>query len=129
MRLGEVERLSIDERLEHRLPRLGDDLAHLLDPEPTKDRHCAIRRLPDTALPRTEAHEHELRDSSLRHLAAADQTALAERAGEREGARARDQRPVEIEERGPRHASPTRGPSAACESSLLASRRPTPPEQ
>ena len=91
-------------------------------PEPAKDRHGAVRRLPDTALPRTEAREHELRDSRLRHVAAPDQAALAERAGERQRARARDQRTVEIEERGPGHASPTTGPSAACGSSLHASR-------
>jgi len=107
---GKVECLAIYQRLQRRVPRFGSDLAHEIDRKPLEYRHPSVGRLPDAAMTRPEPNEHELRNRSRGELPAADKPAPPEGRGEREGARARDQRSIEVEERGPGHAGEsTRG--------------------
>ena len=102
MVLREVERVAIDQRPEHGLPGLRGDLAHVVDPEPLQDRRRTVRRLAHPCVAGAEAHEDELGERGLGQLAPADQPAPAKGPGERERAGAREQRPIEVEERGPR---------------------------
>ena len=97
-----VERLAIDQRLEHGLPGLGGDLAHELHRQPAKNRHRAVGRLPHTSLSGSEPHENELCERRLDRVATTDQPTRAKRPRQRERARVGDQRPVEVEEGSPR---------------------------
>src|SRR5262245_15806073 len=98
--LGRVlERLTVDERLQHGLPGLRRELAQGRDGQTAKDRHGAVGGLADTRVTGAEAGEDELRDRRLREITSPDQPTVTERPGERQRARAGDERPVEIEER------------------------------
>ncbi len=101
----EVERVAVDVRLEGGVHGLGDDLAHHRDRKSLQERHRALGRLPDTGRARPVADEDELREHRLRPVPAPEEPSPMEGGCERQRAGARDQRPVEVEERGARHAS------------------------
>ena len=115
MLVDEVQGLGVDERTQHRLHRLRDEPAHLLRREAAQDHEAVLGCAPHRLVARAAQDEEELPARRLRELAAGDEPALAERAGERERRRAAQQRAVEIEERRRGHQpfSPTAA-NASC---------------
>ena len=105
MLLDEAERLGVDERPQHRLERLDDELAQLLGRVALEDAQAVLGRRPHRLVARAARDEQELPGSRLQQLGPRDQAALAERAGERERRGAAQERPVEVEERGGGHGA------------------------
>ena len=102
----ELERLLVDERLQNRLHRGRDEVAEVVDAEALQDHQAVLRRLAHGLGARAARGEEELPGGGLGELAASDHAVLAERPGERERARAPQQRAVEVEEgSGAGHAS------------------------
>ena len=101
--LDQVERLRVDERAQHGLERLGDEIAQLAGSEAAQDEQSVLGGAPYGLVARAAQDEQQLPRRRLRQLAARDQPALAERAGERERRRSPQQRAVEVEERGRGH--------------------------
>ena len=100
MAFDQAERLVVDERPEHGLERLCDELAHLSRREAAQKHQPFLRRCAHALLARPARDEEQLPERGLCDLCACDHTVLAERRRERERRRAPQQRPVEIEERG-----------------------------
>jgi hypothetical protein len=117
MARDEAQRLRIDERSQHRLHRLGDELAELLGPVAGKDEQPVLCSTANRLVARAARDEEELPGRRLQQLPARDQATLAERAGERESGGPPQERPVEIEEGGRRHAAQALRPAAALASS------------
>ena len=117
MPLDKTQRLGVDERAQHRLHRIGDELAQLLRPVAGEDVQPVLRAAANGFVARAPRDEEKLPGRCLQQLAPRDQAALAERAGEREGRGPAQQRPVEIEERGRRHPAQVVRPAAARASS------------
>ncbi len=117
MLLDKAQRLGIDERAEHRLQRLGDELAQLVGPVAGKDSQTVLRAAADRLVAGAARDEEELPGRRLGQLPARDEAALPEGAGEGEGRRPAQERPVEIEEGGGRHPPQACRPAAASASS------------
>ena len=96
--LDELERLPIDEGLQNRLHCGGHEVAKVVDAEPLQHHQAVLRRLAHRLGARAARGEEQLPGGGLGELAAPDDAVLAERAGERERARASQQRAVEVEE-------------------------------
>jgi hypothetical protein len=99
MALDKLERVVVDERPENVFERVCDERAHLVRPHAAQQYEAVFRSLAHGLVGRTARGEHHLPERRLHELAAGDQTAPAERPGERERAGAAKQRPVEVEER------------------------------
>jgi hypothetical protein len=95
----EMERLRVDERLQDRLHRLRDELAHLLGREAAQEDEPVLGGLAHGLVVGAAQDEEELPGRGLRQLAPRDHAVLPERACERERGRPAKERAVEIEER------------------------------
>ena len=115
MPADELQRLRVDERAQHRLHRIRDELAHRLRREAAKDDKAVLGSPAHGFVARPAKDEEELPGSRLRELPAGDQPTLVERSCERECRRAAQQRSVEVEER--RRLCHVRRPAAASASS------------
>ena len=115
--LDEAQRLGIDERTQHGLHRLGDELAHVLDRVAGQNAEPVLGRAAHCLVARATGHEEELPERRLQQLTTGDHAAPAQRAGERESRGPAQKRPVEIEEGGGRHPPQGLRPTAASASS------------
>jgi hypothetical protein len=98
--VGEPERLLVDERLQDGLHRGRDEVAQVVHAEALEDHQPVLRGLANGLGARSAGGEEDLPGRRLGELAAPDHAVLAERPGERERARAPQQRAVEVEEGG-----------------------------
>jgi hypothetical protein len=108
---AEIERLAVDERLEDGLHRLLHDLSHLGHLDSGEHPHRALRSSKHPGLARAEAGEEELGEGGPYELSPPDESPTPKDPRERERARPRQQRSVQVEERGSRHTASLRAPA------------------
>ena len=84
----ELQRLRVDERAQHRLHRLRDELAHRLGREAAQDDEAVLGSAPHSFVARSAEDEEKLPCRRFCELPARDQPAPMERPGERERRRA-----------------------------------------
>jgi hypothetical protein len=87
MALHKAQRLGVDKRTQHRLHRLGNELAQLVGPPPGEDEQSVLRTPSNRLVAGAADDEEQLPRRRVQKLAAGDQATLTERAGEREGRR------------------------------------------
>ena len=117
MALDEPQRLGVDERTQHRLHRLGHELAQLLGPVAGEDAQPVLGAPADGLVARAAGDEEELPGRGLQKLASRDHPALTKGAGKCEGGGPAQERPVEVEEGGRRHPAQGWRPAAVSASS------------